>query len=204
MEPRLNIVIAPDIYGVAPLKKMVTNQIAESLHSCEVVDPYSGKKPCFQIESELYQHFIDTCGHDGYLQKVQHKLADIEGPIVLVGFSAGASAIWRAIGSERYPNVVGCIGFYPGQIRNHLDVTPSCPTKLVFPIEEKHFDIEPVIETLLDRSNVTIEKTKYQHGFMNPKSQGYNEKAAVYYSNWLTGQIQTAAKQIEAPITDKF
>ena len=142
------------------------------------------------VEKQAYNKFIHLCGHEKYAQKINKAIDEANqsntiDEIILLGFSVGASAIWKAIGTDTFIKTkAGCsietqnkikhfVGFYSSQIRNNLELDPSCPTTLIFPKQEDHFDIDIVIENIIDKKMVTVFKVKALHGFMNPISKNY-------------------------------
>lgn len=113
------------------------------------------------------------------------KIEAADGPSVVVGFSAGASAAWKSLGMLNNTNTVHFIGFYPSQIRYHLDVCPQFPVSLIFPAFESHFEIDEVIKSLSTKPKVYTLKTDFNHGFMNPLSSEYSANVACYYFDIL-------------------
>lgn len=107
-----------------------------------------------------------------------------------MGFSAGAAATYKALNdfssdSEQMKTIRHLIGFYPGQIRHHLDITPGCPVTLVFPRSEQHFDLDKVIDSLAKKANIRCIRAPFAHGFMNPLSASYHKRAAAHYYRQL-------------------
>ncbi len=167
----MKIVIVTDIFGLCKstdnLKKNLASHRIESM----VVDPYQGVRNNFLNERQAYSAFINQCGHDEYYSLVA-EIVSVETPDFLIGFSAGASAIWRVSGLDN-STLKGMVCFYPTQIRHHLNVTPKIPVKIVFPSEEETFDVHSINQQLSTYRNVATEITQFRHGFMNTRSAGY-------------------------------
>ena len=194
-----------DIYGLTPRILALRDTLGVSQHAI-ILDPYQHQLQSFQSESEAYRTFIDKCGHENYFTQTrqilkngyrtknsedhnEHNTLTIDN---IIAFSAGASAAYRAI--SEYP-VKHCIGFYPSQIRHHLDLKPLCPTTLIFPTYEPHFDVAKVMKTVAEcspeRQPVTCLQSSQNHGFMNPFSTGFshhhaNEFEQVFCRNDLS------------------
>ncbi len=90
-----------------------------------------------------------------------------------------------ALAELRNRHVKHFVGFYPGQIRHYLHLQASVPSKLIFPIEESHFDVIPVIHALKQDPLCDCDHSAYYHGFMNPKSKGFNPNGVQQYTDLL-------------------
>ncbi len=181
----MRFIIATDIFGLTDELKAQCLYIAKN-NELHIVDPYDGKQFYFENGSEAYQKFLDSGGHDRYKQLVDEQIrVNIKETIHFIGFSAGAAAIWRAL--DGFKNSSNCrfTGFYPNQIRNFLKIELQVPTELIFAQSEKHFDLNKVISKLKHYSLLNITQTQYQHGFMNPRSEGFNATAYQFYMKQL-------------------
>lgn len=159
-------------------------------HGVTIVDPYHGQMQHFVNEAQAYQQFIDHCGHARYSEWVKtaitsswHKQAQ---PFVLIGFSAGASAGYKALDNLHLDGLKQFIGFYPSQIRHHLAVKIHCPVTLLFPVSEAHFEVDLISQNVSQSPWVDSIKTPYKHGFMNPFSTGYEAKTAPQFYHALS------------------
>lgn len=177
----MHLIIVTDIFGVTA----AVSTLAQSLQSLpvqvSVLDPYAGQDPLLANENIAYDYFLAQCGHDAYVEKLQHMMRSASAPIFLLGFSAGASACWRSIAS-RWPNkVVHCIGFYPGQIRHYLHLRPQYPCTIIWPAHEHHFSVAEVSTQLAQLPHVHCMHTEFLHGFMNPSSESFSAPAAAQF-----------------------
>ncbi|SFC37544.1 hypothetical protein [Pseudoalteromonas denitrificans] len=185
----MKLIIAPDIFGNTPELKhyaKVQQQALTQKYNKDIeviiVDPYEGLHFEFATDTRAYEKFLAHGGHEHYLTLIKNVMAkNLNESINFIGFSAGASAIWRAL--DNYNTGTGCqfIGFYPSQIRNNLDINLNIETHLIFPKSEAHFDVINVMKVLEDYELVKISHTEYQHGFMNRASNGYDEIAFNNY-----------------------
>jgi len=170
----MNILIVSDIFGVSTHLEELKRAFTDAGNSCRIIDPYDGKPQLFSDEQSAYEAFISSCGHKLYSEHVCAVLTASKKKVCLLGFSAGASAAWSALKKLSNPEIVEqLIGFYPSQIRNQLDFTPSCKSLFIFPRAEPHFDLDEVISVLSKNPKVKCIKTDMKHGFMNPSSKNY-------------------------------
>lgn len=174
----MKIVIVTDIFGLCESVDNLINHLSQRMINPVVIEPYQGTRYNFINEQDAYEAFIEQCGHDKYFSLVSNSLS-LEKPELIIGFSAGASAVWRASNLEN----LGCKGamcFYPTQIRNHLDIKPKIPLNVIFPRTEKAFDVLDISNKISSYKNVNTEITPFQHGFMNKCSTGYNLSGEIY------------------------
>jgi dienelactone hydrolase len=166
----MSIILVSDVFGVTP----ALLAISEKLGSCSIVDPYKGQIMGFQNETEAYSYFTKEIGLDNYLSSLLQTLDSIDYQATLIGFSVGASVIWRL--SEKKGNNLIKQGFcyYGSQIRNFTEIEPRFNLCLVFPKSEPHFDVVELQDNLRKKANVKTKKVEYLHGFMNYHSNNYN------------------------------
>lgn len=190
----MHIIITTEIYGLTKYIKQLANKLVAIDTTVQILDPYLGMNKHFDNEAQAYQAFIDECGHANYTLLIKAEIDAIDDDIVVVGFSAGASSVYKALNSAKNrakaetanSKIKHFIGFYPSQIRYHLDVMPTCPVTLILPCVEKHFDLEQVVDCLSTIPVVRCIQTAFYHGFMNPLSANYDHKAAQRLTDLLT------------------
>lgn len=107
---------------------------------------------------------------------------------VILGFSAGGTVAWR-LSSLYLPNLKKIICFYPSLIRDYLQLKPKVNTNIVFAKYEDSFDTKQISNILLDKQNVEVEISSYNHGFMNKKSKNYNNIAFEKYLEKLKKMV---------------
>lgn len=169
----MDVWMIADIFGVSEALASL-GRAAFPDARVRVLDPFGGERQTFSDENAAYRSFVEACGHDRYAWLVRQWVETFSEPAVLVGFSAGASAAWRALDGYRGGTVRHFLGFYPTQIRHHLGISAHVPTTLVFPAMERHFDVAALQAELAARELVTCIATSYAHGFMNPLSPGFS------------------------------
>jgi dienelactone hydrolase len=185
----LRVVFASDIFGRTEDFERLAERVASVAASCAIIDPYHGKRQSFMDEEQAYGIFLQECGFDQYAERIEAVLEESPAPTIVVAFSAGASSAWKALDRHRSAGVELFVGFYPSQIRNSLDVVPSCPVTLIFPESEPHFDVGKVIEAVSRGNGVTCVQVPFRHGFMNPASANFNPLGAEQFAQALEGLV---------------
>lgn len=180
-----HLLLVADIFGQTEALDALAADLAPNATSVRIVAPYGGSAPHFSSSDDAYAAFLEHCGHDAYLARVRSALQDTEEPLLLVGFSAGASAAWRAVNQDTSGKICRFVGFYPTRIRHHLDITLHVPTMLIFPSMEAFFSVDDLIAELTFFSLVSCLRTEYAHGFMNPASSGFDPAAHTTFSAYL-------------------
>lgn len=183
----MSLVLIADIFGKTP----ALIKLADALNTKDIIDPYAGKNMNFADEAMAYAYFIEHVGLDGYLELVRNKLAAIkykvpeyeslEGEedkykLTLIGFSVGASVIWRLSAMKLVCLIKQGIGFYGSQIRNYTDINPQFSIELIFPKSEAYFDVITLQKYLNEKHRVVTTQVEYLHGFMNENSINYHHK----------------------------
>lgn len=165
-------VVAPDIFGHTPHLDDLC-----SLAGCDyqVVCPYDGNAPEFESEADAYREFMQSVGLDRYVQKLQSAMEVIQVPSVLVGFSVGASAVWRLCGGKVPKDITRAVCFYGSQIRHDTELQPTIPLALIIPRFEPTFDVTELSRALSVKPLVDVEITDERHGFMNPLSVNFDQ-----------------------------
>lgn len=177
----MTIILVSDVFGKTP----ALISLSEELNADTIVDPYNGVDMGFKSESDAYSYFTEQVGLDLYLAKLLKVIQSGSTSRTLIGFSIGASAVWRL--SEKVPSnfVKRAICFYGSQIRHYSELNPGFEVELIFPKSEPHFDVCELQANLSKKQNVKTIKVDYLHGFMNYYSSNYNQVAYQDQVNWL-------------------
>lgn len=181
----MNIILVTDIFGKTP----ALIKLGEELDVNIIVDPYDGINMGFKDEAEAYSYFIEHVGFDKYFYELQNVVTTNTMDSTLIGFSIGASAIWKLSDNSSLKNVSCGICYYGSQIRNYKKVSPSFKVDLIFPKKEHHFDVQELKAELSKKRNVRIIQTGYLHGFMNLYSTNYDQSAYVGQLSWLRENV---------------
>ncbi len=169
----MSIILVSDIFGRAAAFK----KIAATLGADILIDPYSGFDQQFTCEDQAYEYFSQHVGLDAYTAEVAKAIKTVQQISLIIGFSIGASAIWRLSDKLFASNIERAICYYGSQIRNFIDIQPNIEIQLIFPYEEAHFDVAELQSKLVNKANIKITKANYLHGFMNEHSDNFNQTA---------------------------
>lgn len=181
-----HVLIVTDIFGQCNGLSHLLKALAVPAQQLIIVDPYFGKPQAFPSEREAYTAFAAQCGHEQYVKLVAAQLSALTFPIRLaLGFSAGATALWRAAANEQSA-IQHAVLFYPGQIYKYLDLQPKTSVKVIFGESEPHFSVTDLCVSLLQKQLVSTVVTPYKHGFMNPASPAFNAQGFANFVAELT------------------
>jgi len=166
-------ILVSDIFGKTP----ALVALGHSIKADVIVDPYDGKNMNFEDEVQAYSYFTDNVGLDGYLEKLSKVIKDYSCECILVGFSVGASVIWKLSESTSVhltKRIKLAVCYYGSQIRHLTKLTPMFEVKLVLPKMEPHFDVLALQNILIHKEKVKTLQVDYLHGFMNTHSDNFN------------------------------
>lgn len=194
----MNIILATEIWGRTCHVDALAQVLGRVSGSVVVVDPYEGVDPGFPGEEEAYARYLEACGHAAFAARVSDALRSLGGDTALVGFSAGAGAVWATLCGEDTPPARMGICFYGSMIRTMLEGRPSAPVDLVFPSHEGHFDVCSVVDALRGRPAVRCHVVPQGHGFMNPLSAQYDEAACRAWLAWIGQRLVASGEGHEA------
>jgi len=181
----MKLIFVPDIFGCttefkqyASAQKSILTLMLNQDVELVLVDPYQGHTFEFKNDTQAYEKYMSLGGHEHYLSLIRKVIAENKNDnMYFLGFSAGASAIWRAIDGFNSDKQCQFVGFYPSQIRNFLDIKLKIKSHIIFPQSESHFEVSNIIQSLAHYDLLKISHTQYKHGFMNPLSKGFNKSA---------------------------
>ncbi|GIU50374.1 dienelactone hydrolase [Shewanella sairae] len=174
----MRVLLVSDIFGLCESTDLLISALTAQGHSLEIVEPYNKQRHDFVDETGAYDAFVEHCGHDDYLALTTAALVAFK-PDVVIGFSAGANALWRA-STLKQSNGLQFICFYPTRIHRFLDHEVNSTTEVIFPAFESAFDVAEIDKAIATKENVTTQVTPYQHGFMNSRSKAYSDMAQAY------------------------
>tara|TARA_R110000868_G_scaffold201909_5_gene449423 strand:- start:8042 stop:8578 length:537 start_codon:yes stop_codon:yes gene_type:complete len=174
--------IVSDIFGRT---EALVNMALKLAGQVEIFDPYDAESMAFKDEAQAYDYFSSKVGLDKYTLSLTRFLTSNVEPIQLIGFSVGATVIWRLSANSELQHISDAVGFYGSQIRNYKDINPHFPIKLIFPHEELHFSVTELMSDLVEKDKVTIEHTNFLHGFMNIHSNNFDQLGFKQYLQTL-------------------
>ncbi|WP_166838651.1 dienelactone hydrolase family protein [Rheinheimera pleomorphica] len=191
------LLVLSDIFGLCAGLERLLADLSQADTVIDVIDPYQTIRQQFVDEAQAYAAFTAQCGHEGYAAIAAQALQSCVQPFDLaIGFSAGATALWRALATSNSAAVKQAVLFYPGQIHQHLALTPAVPVQVIFGHSEPHFAVAEICTQLQQKPGVSAVSTGYAHGFINPASKAFNKQGYQQYLRFivrvLSGEIATA------------
>ncbi len=187
----MTFLLLSDIFGKTPALEAILGNVPITNQRKVIVDPYQGKTLKFQNESAAYDYFMEHVGLQGYAELIRSQVLDTRGPVNVLGFSVGGSALFSL--AKRIPQgkIQKAVLFYASQIRHMKDMTPNFEMDLFFARQEPHFDVDTLMEVMAQKSLVRCFKTKHLHGFMNEKSKNKSKKGQAQYIKELDTLFKT-------------
>ncbi|OLN27412.1 Dienelactone hydrolase family [Desulfovibrio sp. DV] len=179
----MKTIIASDIYGLTPAVAALAGQLDRQ---AVVLSPWDVEGCPFATEQEAHRAFVAGEGVAGYAASIT--AAAGEEPAFLMGFSAGATALWlHAAGAGCHPDSRAVL-FYGSRIRNHLGLRPRCRVQAIFAEHEAACDPKDIVARMASE-NVTVHiEPGAAHGFMNPLSPGYCDESSRKYGEMVRQQ----------------
>jgi len=168
----MNLVLITDIFGITSGLLEISKQL-----NAQIIDPYAGVEMHFNDEASAYAYFSENVGLDCYLEILSAKFESLNSATIAIGFSIGASVLWRYAAADTDGKLQRGYCFYGSQIRNYLQLVPNFPLQLILPKFEQHFSVAQLADDLAECKNLTIVKTGSLHGFMNRCSVNYDRQA---------------------------
>ena len=170
------IILLHEIYGVNRFMDAQRQKYEKLGLAVFCPDFYNGRVFGYDETENAYPYFYEQVGLDSYCRvwKQVDALRTQYEKVYLLGFSVGATLAWRC--SEN-PNCAGVIACYGSRIRAYPEVTPRCPTLLLF-AEKDSFDVPALAERLEQNPNTRIRLFPGEHGFLDPGSGHFHKLSA--------------------------
>lgn len=190
MQSYRRLLVATDIFGATPALQQALTQLPAILSGqlqLTLCQPDSCRKTpaVFTDDQPAYQAFLQHGGLERYQQQVHQTLSALQ-PDLVLGFSAGAAALWCSLSSADCAGTIGqALLCYGGQIRQHPELTPHWPVTCLW-TDESHFDVVALQQQLSQSGNVRQQYWPQRHGFINPHSSGFDHSAAAEF--WVACQ----------------
>lgn len=172
------IIVLHEIYGI---NRHIT-EVCQRLHATgyDIYCPHflGVDKPFdYSQQEEAYHYFTSSVGFqvaDRVTQLVS-QIRSIYRKVILVGYSIGATIAWL---SAAHAECDGLIGYYGSRIRDYMNLTPTCPTLLLFASQESSFDPAEIVKAFETRETVTALLLHGSHGFCDPYAGSYHPESA--------------------------
>lgn len=167
------VVIIPEIYGINQYIKDWEEFFRVKGYDAYSVDLRGEHSYSYSESGAAYDRFMTDIGFDQYKEVAIYisELRVYYKKVIVFGSSVGATIAWRL--AENL-NCDGMIGFYGSRIRDYLDVNPVCPCLLVFPKQEKSFDVPAIISKLELKQKVETLVLPGNHGFADPYGNDFH------------------------------
>ena len=111
----MNIILVTDIFGKTP----ALIKLSEELKAKVIVDPYGGVNMTFKDEEDAYAYFMENVGFEGYLSMLLKIMESLTSTSTLIGFSIGASIIWKLSETLAAKNVNRAVCYYGSHLIRH-------------------------------------------------------------------------------------
>ena len=186
------IIILHEIYGVNEFIKAQCQKFTKA--SYDVFCPNMIDKPPFSYDEskEAYDLFKKNVGFEGYkeVNDLVNQLKDNYDHVFILGFSVGATIAWRCCENSLCSGIVACYG---SRIRDYTNLTPYCPTLLLF-AKEDSFDVNALVCQLREKHHLSIIEVDAQHGFMDSYSEYYNIQQSKYAEESIVNFLSQCTK----------
>lgn len=170
------VIILHEIYGI---NKFVKNQCQKFQNAgFDVFCRNMLGRPSFSYEEsqKAYDYFMEQVGFDVYheINHLINQLKETYEKVILIGFSIGATVAWRCCENILCDGIVACYG---SRIRDYTNLTPVCPTLLLFATKDS-FEVDTVICQLQEKGELEVLLFDAGHGFMDSFSQSFDLEAS--------------------------
>lgn len=181
----MKIIIATDIHGIHPQLRAMFQDLGNEVH---FLSPWPGEGSPYANEQEAVAAFQADHGMEKYQQTIAQAADDL--PSLLIGFSVGATALWRYIASKLcHPHSHAHL-YYGSRIRDHQTSIPCCPTQVIFAEHEASFQPADIIANITHPHVACSIIARTHHGFMNPRSPNFREELARREVMYLRSLIE--------------
>ena len=180
------IIVAADIHGVTDDLRSFASALGEKV---ELISPWPGEGCPFPDEAAAHGAFVADGGLIAYAERL-NKTID-SAPVMLVGFSAGASAGWlHATGANASTDSHAWL-FYGSRIRLYADRKAACSVVAVFAEHEAAVEPRALASQIAAQNVETVIEPGSGHGFMNARSAHFDPALRARY----TAQIARIAQR---------
>lgn len=191
-----NLLVATDIFGetTALSRQLAQLQNAVSEFSLDIIvvqpDSCLNEPSVFPDDQQAYQAFLQHGGLLRYQDVVKNAFC-AQRPNFVLGFSAGAAALWSQLNVETPTTHSGkALLCYGGQIRQQSHLPPNWPVTCLWS-DETHFDVRALQQQLSVHPKVQQLHWPLRHGFINPHSTGFSEESAAEFWQLCLRWLQT-------------
>lgn len=184
------IIVLHEIYGINQHIKMVCKKFSMAGYDIICPNLINLKQPFnYDLQDEAYHHFTNKIGFDLAFKQVKHLIVQAKKQyryVLLLGYSIGATIAWLCSSEDNLCD--GIIGYYGSRIRDYMNITPKCPTLLIFATQEESFNVKELV-FYLKKCNVEVHILRGNHGFSDPFSKNFCrqsfEEAGILVDSFL-------------------
>jgi dienelactone hydrolase len=159
------IIVLHEIYGINEFIKNRCQQFKDA--GFDVICPNLIGRDSFPYEAaqEAYDHFALHVGFEVYkeISALVRQLKETYETVFIVGFSIGATIAWRCCEQASCDGIIACYG---SRIRDYTELTPVCPTLLLF-AKKDSFDVQALVFKLQGKEKLSILQFEAVHGFLD-------------------------------------
>lgn len=184
---QMRIIVASDIHGVSDKLREQFAMLGQPI----IVSPWPGDGRPFATEQDAVAEFHRQDGLAFYETKIA-EAANGEAAL-LVGFSVGATSLWRYVASLRCNTRCHAVLYYGSRIRECPELRPRCATSVFFAAHEPSFDPQGLAFSIRKSGTRCSVIDGTHHGFMNPCSVHYRADIAQEHLSALLA-LSRAAK----------
>ncbi len=175
----MRIIVASDIHGVNDKLRAQFAILGQPI----IVSPWPGDGRPFATEQNAVDAFYRQDGLAAYEKKIA-EAANGEAAL-LVGFSVGATSLWRYVASLKCNTKSRAVLYYGSRIRDYPELRPRCATSVIFASHEPSFDPQSLALSIRNSGTQCSVIDGTQHGFMNPCSTHYRADIAQEHLSML-------------------
>lgn len=181
----MKIIIATDIHGINQQLRTLFHDFGNEV---TFLSPWHGDGSPYDNEQEAVAAFQADHGMEKYQQQIAKEAGNA--PAILIGFSVGATALWRHIASEQCHSQSRAYLYYGSRIRDHQTSIPRCQTRVIFAEHEASFQPANIIANITHPNVECSIIAGTHHGFMNPLSPNFNEDLARREVDYLRTLVE--------------
>ena len=132
----MKYLVISDIHGDTDYIRQFTDSLGPE---ADYLTPYHGQQAAGKRSNESqYAFFKRVSSIDNLTAKARSTLQAAQEPVVVIGFSVGATSAWQLAAMPDLP-IRQCICVFGSRIRDHLELAPKVPTCALFSIDEHYF-----------------------------------------------------------------
>lgn len=179
----MRIVVASDIHGIHDPLRVQLAILGEPI----IISPWSGEGCPYATEQAAVSEFHRQDGLSSYEQKIAEAVNGEAA--LLIGFSVGATSLWRYVSGAQCNSNSRAFLYYGSRIRDYLELTPRCPTSVLFAEHESSFHPESVAISVRKSGALCSVISGTHHGFMSPLSSHYRPDIAQEHLSMFLRQL---------------